>query len=68
MIVIKNGLNFLVIQATTQYIIYALMIQSVIDNKVVLSLILYVSSILSRKMMRELQDLKIDQNDSIPGV
>jgi hypothetical protein len=67
-IVIKNKLNFFVSQAITQDIIYALTIQSVVDDKVVLSLISYASSIISQNMLSELQGLNVDQNISILGV
>jgi hypothetical protein len=66
--VIKNRLNLLVSQETTQDIIYVSEIQSVIDDKVVLNLISYTPSIISRKVLRELQGFKIDQNVSIPRV
>jgi hypothetical protein len=65
---IKNILNLLVSQEMMQDIIYAPVIQSVVDEKVVLSLIPYTSSIISQKMLRELQGLNIDQNVSIPWV
>jgi hypothetical protein len=66
--IINNGLILLVIQATNQDIIYASVIQSVVDDKVVLSLIPYTLLIVSQKVLRELQSFKIDQNVSMPGV
>jgi hypothetical protein len=50
-----------------QDIVYSSMIQSVVDDKVVLILVLYTLSVISREMLRELQSLKIE-NVSIPGV
>jgi hypothetical protein len=52
----------------TQDIVYSSMIQSVTDDNVILSLVSYTSSVISREMLRELQSLKIENNVSIPGV
>jgi hypothetical protein len=66
--VINNILIFFVSQATMKYINYPPTIQSVASNKVVLILVSYASSIISRNMLREIQGLKIDHDISILGV
>jgi hypothetical protein len=52
----------------TQDIAYSSAIQSVTDDSVIISLVSYTSSVISREMLRELQCLKIENNVSIPGV
>jgi hypothetical protein len=51
-----------------QNIVYSLAIQSVTEDKLILSLVSYTSSVISRDMLRELQSLEIENNVSIPGV
>jgi hypothetical protein len=52
----------------TQDIVHSLTIQSVINDQIVLSLVSYMLSVISRETLRELSRLKIKNNVSITGV
>jgi hypothetical protein len=51
-----------------QDIFYSSVMQSVIGDKVILSLVSYMPSVISREMLREIQSLNIENNISTPGV
>jgi hypothetical protein len=48
--------------------VYSSVIQSVVEDNVILSLISYTSSVILQEMLRELQSLKIENNVSMPGI
>jgi hypothetical protein len=52
----------------TQDIVYSSVIQSVTEDSIILSLVPYMSLVISRVMLREIQSLKIENNISILGV
>jgi hypothetical protein len=52
----------------THDIVYSSMIESVVDDKIILRLVSYTPSIISREMPREIQNLNIEKNISILGV
>jgi hypothetical protein len=66
--VVQNELCFFVAETSSKNAIYATMIQSVIENKIVSFLVLNSSMLIARSRSGELQSLNIHKDISILGV
>jgi hypothetical protein len=68
MAIVKNDFHFFMSEASTKNVIYTSMIESVLEDEIILGLMTYMTTFIMRSRGGTLQILEIDKNISIPGV
>jgi hypothetical protein len=66
--IVKHDFNFFMNEASMKNAIYTLMIESVLEDEIIIGLMTYTTTFITRSRGRALQSLEIDKNISIPGV
>jgi hypothetical protein len=66
--IVKYDLCFFVSETSMKDVVYTSMIQHVLEYEIVLSLMEYMATLITRSICGTLQSLEIDKDISIPGI